>query len=137
MDKDFSLAVVIPAALAGGAAGALLRLALPQDWLWENAFFTLDLERAGYIGAVIVGFAAGALMEFKLNDRLRQFGLTAFICALLLFTGFTPETISSIEQQGPAAALYGLLLSTVISLSLTALGICCFKFCRHLTRFAT
>ena len=107
----------------GAAFGALLRwftgLLLNQAPTW----FPLGTLVVNWVGAYLIGLAAGFLGNSALPTQWKLFVITGFLGGLTTFSSFSLEVVQMLQTQRYAAAFSTVSLHVFGSLLLTIAGL--------------
>lgn len=106
------------AVAGGGACGALARFGIAKiPFLSQSAFPWMTLT-ANLIGAVIIGFIAGAMMtSHKLSPNQQALLKTGFCGALTTFSTFSLETLTMFDHGKYVLALTYIVASVILSIA--------------------
>jgi CrcB protein len=115
----------ILAIAGGGAVGAVLRF-----WISNMVYavtgraFPYGTLLVNVLGCFAMGFLFILLLERLSNDlSLRAFLLIGLLGAFTTFSAFSMETLNLIESGQLARALANVVLSVVLCIAATALGV--------------
>lgn len=101
----------------GGAAGALARFGISQIPILTGHVFPWPTLAANLIGALIIGFIAGAMQTtHKLTPNQCALLKTGFCGALTTFSTFSLEAASLFDQEKYIIAVIYILTSVILSL---------------------
>ncbi len=111
----------------GGFLGAIIRFLL-SSFVQKSAdtFFPIGTLSVNLLGGFLIGFLA-LYFEQYVNPEYRALVITGFLGALTTFSTFSYETVLLLENTAYTKALINIMISVVLSLGATMLGMIVFK----------
>ena len=111
----------------GGFLGAITRFLL-SSFVQKSTdtFFPIGTLSVNVLGGFLIGFLA-LYFEQHLNPEYRALVITGFLGALTTFSTFSYGTVMLIENAAYTKAMANIMISVVLSIGATILGMIVFK----------
>ena len=111
----------------GGFVGAIVRFLL-GSFVQKSAetFFPIGTLSVNLLGGFLIGFLA-LYFEQHINPEYRALVIVGFLGGLTTFSTFSYETVLLLENASYTKALLNIMISVVLSIGATILGMMVYK----------
>ncbi len=109
--------------LLGGGIGAICRYLLSTSVnQWLNKIFPYGTLAANIAGCFVIGFLFGTFQKWTISSNLRLFIFVGILGGFTTFSSFGLETFNLFRDAQIKLAVFNILLSNFIGISLVFFG---------------